>query len=102
MNNKKNNEVAQDPPDSREQFFVDKVTIARQQTTFVLNTAKSFGGALYNQIVFDFNEGLELKQIMMSLFQEGRPFNFNVMAAVGPMRCKIDTIIRSYGRQDGA
>ncbi|MDQ1352623.1 MAG: hypothetical protein QG657_2929 [Acidobacteriota bacterium] len=102
MNNKKNNEVKQETSDSREQFFVDKVSISRQQTTFVLNASKNSGGAWYNQIVFDFNEGLELKQIMMGLFQEGRPFDFNVIAAVGPSRCKIDTITRSFGRQESA
>jgi hypothetical protein len=80
------------------QFFIDRVQIARKQTIFYLNQAKPHGGQWFNQVVFDYNEGLELKQIMMSLFQEGRPFDFNIVQPMADNRCKIDTIIRCFGR----
>lgn len=86
---------------SRGQFFIDKVQIARKQTIFYLNQAKPHGGQQFNQVVFDYNEGLELKQIMMSLFQEGRPFDFNIVQGLAGGRCKIDTIIRGFGRLAG-
>lgn len=86
---------------SRGQFFIDRVQIARKQTIFYLNQAKAHGGHWFNQVVFDYNEGLELKQIMMGLFQEGREFDFNIVQGLADGRCKIDTIIRGFGRLAG-
>jgi len=86
---------------SRGQFFIDKVQIARKQTIFYLDKSKPHGGQQFNQVVFDYNEGLELKQIMMGLFQEGRGFDFNIVQGLAGGMCKIDTIIRSFGRLAG-
>jgi hypothetical protein len=81
----------------RGEFYVDKIMIQNRQTNFTLSSSKE--GC--NQIVFEYNENAELKQMIMGFFQSGKTFDFHISKKLGAGKCKIDTLERSYsGRSD--
>jgi hypothetical protein len=84
--------------DERAQHFIDQVSIAARLTIFTVTPAKGS----CNQIVFEFGENQDLKSLMLGLFEAGKPFDFHITAGVpnNPNQCKIDRIMRAYGRED--
>jgi hypothetical protein len=83
--------------ETRREFYVDKIKLQNRQSVFTLSASKE--GC--NQIVFEYNENAELKQVIMGLFQTGKTFDFQISKKIGGGRCKIDTIERTFsGRSD--
>jgi hypothetical protein len=78
---------------SRAQHFIDQIIVERNKTTMVLNSAKEG----HNQIVFDFNERAELKQLLLSVFENGKPFDFQIVEKLGKGQCKINAVRRVAG-----
>ncbi len=76
----------------RAQFYIDHISIAGRETSMTLNTSKD--GC--NQIVFQYGDSLDLKSIMIGLFENGKSFDFKISQVMGGGRCKISTISRSY------
>ncbi|MCP5050323.1 MAG: hypothetical protein GY940_24360 [bacterium] len=82
---------------SRGEFYADNLKLQNRRTIFTLSSSKE--GC--NQIVFEYNEDAELKQVIMGFFQSGKAFDFHISRKLGGGQCKIDTIERGYSGRGG-
>lgn len=80
---------------SRSEFNVDNVSVERKQTRFVLNREKS--GC--NTILFEYGEANELKSLLLNFFQAGKGFDFHISEKLANKRCKIDALVRTFGKE---
>lgn len=73
------------------EFQIIAVRITRQETVFQLDKAKE--GC--NQIAFKFGQNKDISTVLMSLFEGGKLFDFNIVLNNAP-KCQIDTVFRRF------
>lgn len=73
-------------------FHVSEIQSEPRKTIFVLDGSKN--GC--NQIVFDYNDNAELKSLMLTIFQQGKPFDFTIDKILPYGRCHIKAIRFPY------
>lgn len=69
-------------------YIVAEVESKSRETVFLLNRSKDG----YNKIVFEYNDGAELKGLLLSLFQGGKPFDFKIEEGLGNNCCRIKAV----------